>query len=209
MTPFSRTARAGFSLIELLAVIVILGILMAFLVSTMGGQQDVVKEKLTRTGIEQLAADIGAYEREMGRYPISAWNEEWGALPNRVNLGIEALVVQLYGKARGGTHLDEDKLVNLDGDDAKQALTVFPRKDLFEVADAWGNPLAYFERRSYGETHVYFTESPETGDEIQSSAKAVESSKTGGYHNSSRFQLLSAGPDGEFGTDDDIGNFDD
>lgn len=199
--------RGGFTLVELLAVIVILGILMVFLLTTLGGQTDAVKLNLTRTRIEQFAAEIAAYEREYGRYPVSSWREEWGTPPNRINVGIEALVVQLWAAERGGTHLSEDDLVNLDGDSSSKGLTSFPRRDLFELADAWGNPLAYLERTDYGTPFVYFTESPVTGEALESTVKAVQSPKTGGYFNPRSFQLISAGPDGEFGTADDIGNF--
>lgn len=202
-----NSSRSAFTLIELLAVIVILGILMAFLLTTLGGQTDAVKHNLTRTRIEQFAVEISSYEREQGRFPISTWKEEWGSPPNRVNLGIEALVVQLWAKDRGGTHLSEDELINMDADVSSAQLTVFPRRDLFELRDAWDNPLAYMERTTYGDTFAYVTESPVTGERIESQVKAVQSAKTGGYHNPRTFQLISAGADGEFGTDDDIGNF--
>ncbi len=203
----TRRAASGFSLIELLAVMVILGILVAFLVTTLGGQSDAVKVNLTRTKIEQFAAEIATYEREQGRFPQSSWKEDWGSPPNRVNLGIEALVVQIWAAGRGGTHLSEDDLVNLDGDQSSTQLTVFPRRDLFELRDEWNNPLAYIERTQYGESSIYFTESPVTGEPIESTVTGVQSAKTGTYHNPRSFQLLSAGPDGEFGTPDDIGNF--
>lgn len=199
--------RAGFTLIELLAVILILAILMAFLITALGGQGDAVRANLTRTKIEQFAAEISAYESAHGRYPTSSWKEEWGTLPNQINVGIEALVVQLWSAERGGTHLSEDDLVNTDGDSSSRKLTVFPRPELFELSDAWGNPLAYIERMDYGRPFVYFTESPVTGEQLETSVQAVENERTGGYHNPRSFQLLSAGPDGEFGTSDDIGNF--
>lgn len=205
--PLSSRSRRGFSLVELLAVIVILGILVAFLVTTLGGQSDAVKVNLTRTKVEQYAAEIATYERENGRFPQGTWKDDWGSPPNRINLGVEALVVQLWSVARGGTHLSEDDLVNLDADQSSSQLTAFPRRDLFELRDEWNNPLAYLERTQYGESFVYFTESPVTGEPIESQVKAVESAKTGAFHNPRSFQLLSAGPDGEFGTEDDIGNF--
>ncbi len=202
-----RRPRAGFTLIEVLAVILILGILMAFLITTLGGQGDAVRSNLTRTKIEQFSAEISAFESATGRYPVSSWKEEWGTQPNQVNVGIEALVVQLWAAERGGTHLSEDDLVNMDGDAASRKLTVFELNDLFELRDAWDNPLAYIERMDYGKPLVYLTESPVTGEQIETAVLAAENKRTGGFFNPRTFQLLSAGPDGDFGTSDDIGNF--
>lgn len=201
--------RAGFTLIELLAVIVILAILMAFLLTTLGGQEEAVRVNLTRTFLENVEAVVGEYEREEGDFPPSAWSSEWGAQPNATNLGAEALVVALWREEGGGVNLSEDVLVNTDEDRASRRLTVFPRRDLFELRDQWDNPIAYFHHRDYGRRDLYVTEDPETGELLESTAVARRSGRTGDWANRRTFQLLSAGPDGRFGTEDDITNFDD
>lgn len=201
--------RAGFTLIELLAVIVILAILMAFLLTTLGGQEEVVRVNLTRTFLENVEAVVGEYEREEGDFPPSAWSADWGAPPNMTNLGAEALVVALWREDRGGVNLSDDVLVNSDGDRSRDRLTVFPRLDLFELRDQWDNPIAYFHHRDYGRRDLYLTEDPETGEPLESTAVARRSERTGDWANRRTFQLLSAGPDGQFGTEDDITNFED
>ncbi len=201
--------RAGFTLIELLAVIVILSILMAFLLTTLGRQEETVRVNLTRTFLENVEAVVGEYERGEGDFPASAWSGEWGPQPNATNLGAEALVVALWREGGGGVNLSEDVLVNTDEDRASRRLTVFARRDLFELRDQWDNPIAYFHHRDYGRQDLYVTEDPETGELLETTAVARRSERTGDWANRRTFQLLSAGPDGRFGTEDDITNFED
>ena len=97
--------------------------------------------------------------------------------------------------------------MNLDGDDAKKTLTKFPRAALFELADEWKNPIAYFHRRDYGRRDSYVVEDPDTGEQRESFVGAVTNPTTQRYHNPQSYQLISAGADGQFGTEDDIANF--
>lgn len=202
-----RALAAGFTLIELLGVLIIISILAFFLVTRLADSEDVVKRKLAREEIEFVGAALGEYEIEKGDYPPSTALGEWGAAPNATNLGIEALYVSLWQKGIDGAGVKEDKLVNVDQDAAVKRLTVNPALDLFELADPWGNPLAYFHHRDYDRRDLYTTEDPATGEVIDGEVGARKSSKTGAYFNPHEFQLISAGPDGQFGTDDDVGNF--
>jgi len=202
-------SRAGFSLIELLAVIVILGILAAFLVPRLAGMGDATRVSLTRSQLSVLEATIKEYEHEMGDYPPSSWKQEWGSQPNGVNLGAEVLYVSLWSDDYGGTSIKEDELINTDNDQSRKGLTSLGSKDLFELRDAWDNPIAYFHRRDYDRGDLYVTYDPNTGDEIEDTVKARVSSKTKSPHNPRTFQLISAGPNGTFGDDDDVSNFED
>jgi hypothetical protein len=71
--------------------------------------------------------------------------------------------------------------------------------------DAWGHPFAWFPASEY--------EGPGSvarirmGDGRLVSARPRRDPRTGRFRNPDTFQLFSAGPDGEFGTDDDIGNW--
>ena len=77
-------------------------------------------------------------------------------------------------------------------------------KELFEVSDAWGNPLIYFHNKDYArECKVTLQD----GDKIRRKAvKAAASEKTGQFQALTSFQLRSAGPDGidDGGGEDDI-----
>ena len=199
-------ARAGFSLIELLAVMVILAILMTFLAFRLGALGGAAKQSTTKTFLQEVSAAANIYETEMGDYPSSSWKADWGPTPNKQNLGGEALCVQLWGKDYGGSGISDDKLVNMDEDEAKKSLTTHGNNDLFELKDAWDNPIAYFHRQDYGREDVYLT-LDEEGLIDTSTIQAVRNPKTGNYFNPRGYQLISAGEDGIFGTKDDLYNF--
>jgi prepilin-type N-terminal cleavage/methylation domain-containing protein len=199
--------RGGFTLLELLAVLVILGILMVILVPRLSKAGEIAEERLTRVFLTELDAAIGEYEHPFGDYPPSRFLEEWGAPPNPTNLGAETLVLSVWSPKWTGTTLSPDRLVNLDDERTKKALATFPKPDLVELRDNWDNPIAYFHRRDYGRRDAYVTKDPQTGEVIDSTITAARDDVTGLYRNPNRYQLISAGLDGAFGTEDDIGNW--
>lgn len=196
-------ARAGFTLLELLAVIVILGILMAFLIPILGKSEEVARMNTTRAFLLTLASAVSEYENEKGDFPPSSWKDEWGTPPNTTNVGAEVLVITLFG-SKWRTSIPEDRLINSDNDESKKALAGFAKASLFEIKDEWDNPIAYSHRRDYEHPQSYLLKDPKTGELRESVFKARMNPKTGQYWNPKGFQLVSAGPDGEFGTDDDI-----
>jgi prepilin-type N-terminal cleavage/methylation domain-containing protein len=202
-----RGRAAGFSLIELLAVLVILSILIVFLVTRLGTVGDVAKEKVCESRLREIAAAISQYEHEFGSFPPSRFHEDWGPPPNDINLGAEALVLALWSPEWGGPGISEDLLINTDGDSTKKPLSVLPTPDLKELRDPWDNPIAYIERSDYGRQLKYSVSSPETGEVFDSTVRAALNPASGREHNPTSFQLISAGLDGQFGTEDDIGNF--
>lgn len=203
----THPGRNGFSLIELLAVIVILGILMTYLTFRLMGMGRSAEISTTRTNLQMISGAVSGYEGERGDYPPSAWKAEWGALPNKTNLGAETLCLCLWSKDYGGTGISEDNLTNSDEDQSIKNLTTHALNDLFELQDSWGNPIAYLHRRDYDREDLYWTTDPETGEQLDSRVRAMTNPATGNPYNPRTFQLLSAGPDGVFGTEDDIGNF--
>lgn len=201
-------ARAGFSLVELMAVLVILAILLVFLIPRLGGMGEGVKANTTRAFLEgQLVTAISEYEHEFGDYPPSSWKDEWGAKPNDINMGSETLYLAFWSENFNGLGMDEDRLGNLDGDTAKKKLTTLGSSGLFEVCDEWGNPIAYFHHRDYGREDLYQSFDNETGEAVESKVKSHSNGMTKSPHNPRTYQLISAGMDGIFGTEDDIGNF--
>ena len=95
----TQRRRAGFSLLELLAVIVIIGILISVLVTSLGGADDGARARLTRVQLEQLATIADVYEREFGDFPPSQLPDQAGSV-NAVNTGIEAFVAALWSRGR-------------------------------------------------------------------------------------------------------------
>lgn len=199
--------RAGFTLIEVLAVIVIIGIMMIVLLPRLTGIQDRAHAKSTAVWIQSIAGAIGEHEGRFGDFPPSQFTEKWGAAPNLTNLGAETLVLSLWSTDWNGVALAEDKFCNTDSDDAKKAFTRFPNNALQELKDDWDNPIAYFHRRDYGRADNYVVTNQDTGEIEELPVKAFMNPTTKTYSNSNTFQLISAGIDGKFGTKDDLTNF--
>jgi prepilin-type N-terminal cleavage/methylation domain-containing protein len=198
--------RGGFTLIEVLAVIVILGILMIILLPRLGAMNERAKVKDTGQKMALIASAIGQYEGRFGDYPPSQFLDKWGTAPNLTNMGGETLVIGLWSPDWGGVDLPEDLLINSDVDSVKKSLTRFPANELFELKDAWDNPIAYFHHRDYGRADTYVLQ-PDESEETEFQIKAQMNPKTKSYYQPSKFQLISAGPDGRFGTEDDVVDF--
>lgn len=201
-------ARAGFTLLELLAVLLILSILVGILVTSLGGAEDATLESLTKNFIAQIEVALSEYEVEHGDYPRSSLPDDLELATNEVNVGAEALVVAFFSdgwEAAGA--VSDDRLGNTDGDRSKKTLTDFGSPDLFEILDAWDNPIAYFHHADYDRPQWYTTFDPTTGEPIDTEVAARSSATTRRAHNPRSFQLISAGLDGRFGTEDDLGNW--
>jgi prepilin-type N-terminal cleavage/methylation domain-containing protein len=208
-----KTRKAGFTLVEILAVLVIISILFAFVLTRLLTGEDVVRTESTRQFLSQVSAVIGEFEVQNGDYPASTFDIKMDA-PNKVNMGAEMLVISIYGKGRAVSEFPEDRLGNTDDDATKSSLTGFSSPALFEVCDDWGNPIAYFHRRDYETPQTYATIDQNTGEYVEGPIKAMKNPKTGDPFNRSTYQLISAGPDGIFGPNsaddghvDDIANF--
>jgi len=207
-----RPRRAGFTLIELLTVILILSILAAVLVTQLRDSEQASRVQLTTQLLAKLEAAIRSYQNDEGGCPASSFSAAQEVSNDGENVGIEALVVALWSKKyeAGGLLEDErDKLVNVDGDSAPKQLTDFATRELLEIPDSWDNPVAYIERADYGVgSRVYLTLDNDTGEELRSTPTAYKNPRTGQYFQAQTFQLISAGPDARFGTEDDITTFD-
>jgi prepilin-type N-terminal cleavage/methylation domain-containing protein len=205
-------ARRGFTLIELLAVIVILSILAYFLVTNVFAARETVEIQATRATLAQVAAAIGEYADETGDWPPSDFPEAWGPAPGKVNLGGEALYLVLCAEGRPGEgRLDQDPS-NTDGDATGVRIEGHQSLQVFELADAWGNPIAYFHHRDYDRKDVYVTFDEDAGGDTESVVQARRNDKTGRWQAPRGFQLISAGPNGRFDVpgseeDDDVTYF--
>ena len=204
-------ASGGFTLIELLAVILIIAILATVLVTQLGEAEGAARVQNTRRQMAMLEAAIDAFTNENGSCPASSFTAKQGVQNDGDNVGAEALVVALWSKNYEGGELSDlaDTLINSDNDASSVNLTDFDTRNLLEIPDAWDNPIAYFNRRDYGvKGRVYVTLDPDTGAELRSTPAAFKNPTTGRFFRAGSYQLISAGPDGLFGTEDDITTFD-
>ena len=202
-------ARAGFSLIELLAVVLIVGLLFAVLLPNLLSSKDAVNSKMTRTWLDQVSAEVSSYARAKGDFPPSTFPRKLDPKPSKTNMGVESLLIALMpadGSYLAGGDYD-DRLGNTDGDDSKTPHTRFASSEVFELCDHWGNPIVYLHRRDYERGGTYVTYSEELAEWIEEKVVAAINPTTGSPYRQDTFQLISAGPDGQFGTADDIGNF--
>lgn len=205
-----RPRRGGFTLIELLAVLLIIAVIGAALVPSLLSSSEAVETSSTRTLIAQISAEIEAYERgPEGDYPPSTFPGDLDPKPTTVNMGAEMLVIALLpadGSYRASESY-EDALTNTDADVLKTSLTRFSNPSAFEFSDAWGNPIAYLHRRDYAQGGEYLSYSYVEDAWVEQVVTGEINPQTGDPRRPQTFQLISAGADGVFGTDDDIGNF--
>ena len=136
-----RQNRAGFTLVELLLVLVILGTLAAIVLPKFAGRTEQARITAARTQLATFATALDAFEVDNGYYP-------------KGSEGLKDLIIQ------------PRDAVNWKG----------PYLRATEIPlDPWGNPYVY--------------ECP-------------------GRHNPNGYDLMSMGPDGRPGTEDDITNWD-
>ena len=210
MHRIASNARAGFTLVEILAVILIIGILVAVIVPALGSGREAVRLSTTRTLLDQLSTEIEAYATDTGDYPPSTFPKKLDPKPTRTNMGIESLVIALFpadGKYQASFEAD-DRLCNTDGDNTKTSHTIYEKADAFEIRDAWENPIVYLHRRDYEKGCSCLTYQEALAAFIEEKVTAATNPTTGSPFRKKTFQLISAGPDGKFGTGDDVGNFD-
>jgi general secretion pathway protein G len=132
------SSKAGFTLVELMLVLVILGILAGLVLPKFSGRAEQAKETAAVTEIASFNTALAAYEVDTGSYP-------------REQDGLRALVIQPS---------------DVSGWRGPYLLSDIPM-------DPWGHPYTY---------------------------------QYPGKLNPSGYDIISAGPDGQFGTADDIYN---
>lgn len=207
----------GFTLIEILVVIGILSLLIVALTpqlreAILGGQETETKARML-----SLDSMISAYEEVHGDVPpddgsrMGRRQQKWefGA-DNGKNSGIESLVLHLCNTPKA-SELDQHPgwLANTDGDKSPLPLPGLDRKERLEVVDSWGTPFAYFtghigSEYSGKQVVVLPPLGEETGSSDEVSVRPRRDASTGNYYYPRGFQLISAGADKTFDTEDDI-----
>ncbi len=209
----NQVAENGFTLVELLVVIAIISLLGTLMITTFTGAQRDAEEFEAEAFIKSIEATLDVYrsDRRNGVFPpstLEGFPALGSKLPNKTNLGIEALVVCLSAPGFDGLGNDseafEGALTNTDEDFSSRRMTKFGAKDLFELQDPWGNPYAYFRAQDYGNRNL---QAYCLGDGEIVTVKPWVNPKTKSPYNQNGFQLFSAGRDGEYNTEDDIGNW--
>jgi len=201
--------KPGFTLIEMLVVIVILGILMSLAIVGVTAALKSAKVSKTEALIEGLVIACEQYkQRGWADYPPTSLAEFKIALPNETNNGIEALTSCLASRTKGDPLLTirDDQLLNVDNDSASKNVTnwYFGDYQLREISDGFGYALAYMHWKDY--------EKPSAGNRRikvdptspEASFEPTRSPVTKAFLRPNRFQILSVGPDGKPGTADDV-----
>jgi prepilin-type N-terminal cleavage/methylation domain-containing protein len=199
-------AAAGFTLIELLIVISILGLLAAVLLPSILETKEAANIAACEATMLQLQTACEGFSRETGVYPpddLKPFDQikgNWKA-DNGRNTGIESLVCFLSQSKRGGTDLSglAEWFDNTDADDHGVDLPLLKRRDRIELVDPWRTPLVYFSKM--GMERKQMVQLDAESDAVEVKAKRRDD---GTPYGAGKFQLLSAGPDRTFGTDDDV-----
>jgi prepilin-type N-terminal cleavage/methylation domain-containing protein len=208
----------GFTLIEILVVLSIIAILLVFFSPTLMRLAKSGESSKAKAEIQTMKSLIAAYasNTRYGDFPPTDARDTRLKIapgvelrPNDVNLGVESLVLHFsHVDFVGKSPFTEEKLiVNYDGDEASTNVTRFAKAELFEYADPWGRPYIYFRLRDFDPKAP--SRQNYEGAEGSFEAWPMHSEKTGAFAGESDgFQIMSCGPDGEFGNEDDVKSFD-
>jgi prepilin-type N-terminal cleavage/methylation domain-containing protein len=221
--------RRGFTLIEILIAVSIIILLAAVLIVSFSGAFSKSRQAQTTTTIETLKSNIETFKSRWGIPPPANLNE-LGALvgypavadPNKSNIGIESLVLALRSRREQGPYLDpgllqdDTRRLNLDVDSALEAalgqnyIDIDPAesRELFEIADAWGNPLVYIDMKTVqrGNFELEITQADGTTARLDATEcqNALRHPTTGALP--TEYVIWSFGEDGinQYGLGDDV-----
>ena len=199
--------ESGFTLIEVLVVLSVIAALIVVAAPLLFTTQMAGETAAVQADIQSIKVAVKSWinRPDQGDAPPSSLAEAGFTSTNDTNEGIEALVALLGSEESTMNPFgDEAKLINIDNDKDPKRQTYMKSKQLFEWSDAWGNPLIYFRLRDFDDNPDakvrYVTAS---GDVIE--VGPIKSEKTGSFGGAlDGFQIISLGPDEEFGTDDDV-----
>ena len=196
---------AGFTLLEIMVVIALIGLLLTLVAVAIGRQTETGRVSECRSRIEQFALLLESYKDRSGDYPPDRLATSGVRDSNPVNEGIESAVAALRAATYGGRRPEERWLANGDEDSSKSLKSADGSSALLELVDPWDNPITYIVARDYDESFTYRVTNDSGQEDV--TVRAANNPKTGAPWQFDSFQLRSAGPDGQFGTDDDLANY--
>jgi prepilin-type N-terminal cleavage/methylation domain-containing protein len=208
-----RTGRreGGFTLVELLVVIVIIAILTALVTVGIGAAMTSARSTATAATLTALAGACNTYAQRWGDFPPTLVDDMGGRAPNDTNNGTEALVAALSSEKRGGVIWrpeSEEQYSNTDNDElsgGKQKIGwYFGDSKLREITDSFGNLVTYIAHRDYAKPRPGTVKYRIVKDVDPITIAPEKSAATSTWLNAGRYQIRSAGPDGKFGTSDDV-----
>lgn len=92
MTSIKKTAAKGFTIVELLIVIVVIGILAALVIVSYSGIQQKARDTERKTDVNALHGQLEAYQAQNGKYPtLTNVNDATFRSTNMKGLDAEAL----------------------------------------------------------------------------------------------------------------------
>jgi prepilin-type N-terminal cleavage/methylation domain-containing protein len=203
--------EGGFTLIEILVVIIIIGILVALVSVAVNGAIATAKQNATELLLKELEGALKTYHTRWGDYPPSSLAEFKGVkVPNDTNNGSEALAACLASKVGGGVlwgPSQEDRYCNTDDDDAQGKNVTgwfWSNNKLLEIQDSWGVPVFYVHHKDYTKgpfrAQLRYGKTEDERKKHQGFFGVDKSGTTGTFYNPNSFQLKSAGADGKPGT---------
>ncbi|HKS16373.1 MAG TPA: prepilin-type N-terminal cleavage/methylation domain-containing protein [Planctomycetota bacterium] len=202
-------SRAGFTLIEMLVVIVILGILMSLAIVGVTTALKSARVSKTEALIEGLVAACEQYKgRGWADYPPTTMAEFKITMPNEINNGIESLTACLASRTKGDPLLTirDDQFLNVDNDSTSKNITnwYFGDYQLREISDGFGYALCYMHWKDYDKPSPTTRRIRVDATSPEAAFDPSRSPATKTYLRPNRFQILSVGPDGKPGTQDDV-----
>ena len=189
---------------ELMIVLVIIGILSAAFVAFGGNSLEKGKVKAAKANLHAISAMIESYRSVEGEYPSDYLPS--GIAVNTTNSRAEALYLALFDAEYTGQRPSQDWLINTDSDESVRNTTALGTRELFEIGDEWDNPIIYFDSLHYNDRIATIVMAGEAVIEEQE-VNPHRNERTNSFSKPSSFQLVSAGPDGLYGTNDDIFSF--
>ena len=238
-----RSLRSGFTLVELLVVILIIGLLAALVVPAVMRAQASARNARIKAEIDMLHMAIMNYKNEYGSFPpcsddLSAATglatKHLQRLFPRCSSAYNELTTTMSGKSPAQINPTNSLAFWLAGytDTPTLPLTSGSRKKLFDFDTSrlnsstgayWptgksGSPYIYIDSGNYF-TYPYVTSglslvcaqrvptSPPSASDASAFATASGGATSPPFANADTFQILCAGSDETFGTDDDLSNF--
>jgi prepilin-type N-terminal cleavage/methylation domain-containing protein len=211
----ARRARAGFSFIEILVVMAIIAVLVGIGIGIYVIVMKKTPQIKTQNLLQKIRANIDHFNGKFKSKPPSDFSQMSNifigaklgrATPaNTTNAGIEALYQAMVAPGFGHpADIDNDKC-NTDEDSLDKAFDPSGDVVLYEIKDAWGNPLVYFTDGDYANAE----KQPPTyidaeGNAFNPKPWRLAPEKGGGFAQPNGFQVFSLGPDKLPNTDDDL-----